>query len=498
MKRHLLPALLILLSLLLALALLSNDHEWGDDWAAYVMQAEAILRGDLQEFIRRNAFTTRTSTQFLGPDAYPWGYPTLMAPWVALCGPHNFLCLKWINPICYALFLIVLYHLLARRLPPFPTTLLLAVFAVSPTLLKFNDHLLSEIAFLFLSTLGLLLIDDVYRGPLSLAKSLALGAALFLAFFVRTNGILLVPTLFVAQIASLALADPRRLLSDLKRVRPAQAGSAWSGVLPYLVFFLLALANFLIFPAGEGSHLERLRIVSRQTLTDNLSAYLIMASQFFQDLRFPQLIYGILLPFVLGGMVLQARREAHLIAYVVLSYGLFILWPAQQGVRFLFPLLPILVYFAYRGMEATAFALTERHRTLGRWLTILFWLGVIVIFAWASVSLAGQNLARGRGHNGNVLDPLSLEMFAFVRENTPPDGVIAFYKPRALRLFTDRNALLIHDCDQLPLADYAVLRKSRGGVDQVSPQTIETCNPALQVTRVFENHKFVVYRLAPR
>lgn len=493
MKKILPPLALIILSLLLAFSLLTLDHEWGDDWASYVMQAAAITEGKTQEFIQRNAFTMRQSTHFIGPDAYPWGYPALLAPFVLACGPLNIFCLKFINLIFYALFLLVFYALLARRLPPLEASLLVAVFAFSPLLLKFEDILISDIAFLFFSTFGLFLIVGRNGIPTQAGRSanpILLGLALFFAFFVRTNGILLVPTLFLAQLFDWLQTRPR-LLPDPKRILTRQA-------IPYIVFGLLTLLDLLLFPAGEGSHFERLSVISLASLADNISAYFAMPAYFFGDLPYPQIVYGILLPFILGGIVLNFKRDFPLVAYLILSYALFILWPEQQGVRFLFPLLPLLVYFAYQGMTAASFALTSRFARAGSWLTRAFWLAIALSFAWTSLAAARDNLAQGRGPYGNVFDPLSLEMFEFVKSDTPPESVVAFYKPRALRLFTGRDTLLIDDCNALGKADYVVLRKSRGAVDQIAPAEIAACNPSVRVTEAFENGKFIVYRTAPK
>ncbi|MBC6940060.1 MAG: hypothetical protein DWB59_08540 [Anaerolineae bacterium] len=461
MKKHILPLVLILLSLLLASALLTKDHDWGDDWASYLMQAIAITKGQTQDFIQRNTFTMRMSTQFIGPDAYPWGLPALLTPFTLGCAPLNIFCLKSINLIFWTLFLLVLYLLLARRLPPLQSALPLAVFAFSPPLLNFNNQLTSDIAFLFFSTLALLLIEQV-RQIANPTYRILLGIVLFFAFFVRTNGILLLPTLFLAQVFDYLQTRPRRL-PDWKRILARD-------LVPHFIFGLLTLADLLLLPSGAGSHFERLSAVSLKSLANNLSAYLAMPAFFFSDLPYPEIIYGALLPFTLGGIVLNFKKDFPLIAYLVLSYVLFILWPEQQGIRFLFPILPLLVYFAYRGM-------------------------IVAAFAWTSLTMARDNLAQRRGPYGNVFDPLSIEMFDYVKSQTAPDDVIAFYKPRALRLFTNRYTLLIDKCDALPLAKYVVLRKSRGGVDQVSPDDIESCNPSIAATRVFVNEKFAIYRI---
>ncbi len=488
MKKHLLPLAIILLSTLLAFSILTKDHEWGDDWASYLMQAVSITQGGTDEFIERNTFTMRTSTHFIGPDAYPWGYPALLAPFTLVCGPLNIFCLKSINLIFYALFLWVFYALLKQRLPPLESALILAVFAFSPLLLKYEDSLISDIVFLFFSTLGLLLIDGERIGN-SLYKRILLGLVLFFAFFVRTNGILLVPTLFLTQVFAYLQARPRKRL-EWKRMVTIE-------LVPYYVFGLLAVINLVIFPAGEGSHFEHLSNLSLSSLANNLSAYIALPAYFFNDLTHPEIIYGVLLPFALGGMILNFKSDIHLVIYLVLSYALFIIWPDQQGIRFLFPLLPLLVYFAYRGMQATCFALTDKYASAGSWLTRAFWLVIITVFAWTSLGMARDNLAQGRGPYGNAFDPISIEMFEFIRSNTPTDSVIAFYKPRAMRLFTDRDSLLIDKCDALPLADYVVIRKSRGAVDQISPADVTTCNPSIQVTEVFENGKFIVHQITP-
>jgi len=409
MKKHFIPIGITLLALALAFSLLTKDHDWGDDWAAYVMQSVAIAKGQTQEFLARNTFTMRESTRFFGPDAYPWGLPAMLTPFALACGPLNVFCLKFINLIFFALFLWGFYAFLARRLPLLEACLLLAVFAVGPVLLQFNDLIQSDIPFLFFSTLALLLIEEIILqddAPLgSPRKNIWLGVILFFSFFVRTNGILLVATLFLTQIYLYWRTRPRLIL-DPKRILTV-------GLIPYLVFALLTIVNLALFPAGEGSHFEHLGALNLSTLLANLSSYIAMPSLFFASLPQPMIVYGSMLPFFLGGMILNHKRDIHLIIYFALSYALFIVWPEQQGIRFLFPLLPFFVYFSYRGMIAASFALTKKYQRLGQGLARGFWIAVILLFAWTSFGLALDNLEQGRGPYGNVFDPISLEMFKF-------------------------------------------------------------------------------------
>jgi hypothetical protein len=47
------------------------------------------------------------------------------------------------------------------------------------------------------------------------------------------------------------------------------------------------------------------------------------------------------------------------------------------------------------------------------------------------------------------------------------------------------------------MADYVVLRKSRGAVDQISPADVTTCNPSISLIEVFDNKKFIIYQISP-
>src|ERR1700678_2598855 len=79
-KDLLLLSAVVLLSAALAYAMLTNGHDWGDDFAAYIAQAISILHGTMRQVVMRNAFTMRESSHAYAPTATPWGYPALLAP----------------------------------------------------------------------------------------------------------------------------------------------------------------------------------------------------------------------------------------------------------------------------------------------------------------------------------------------------------------------------------------------------------------------------------
>src|SRR5687768_18415555 len=100
--------LLILISFIIGASTLTRGHQWGDDFAWYIVQAKSIWNGTTDEFMAQSAFTNGQSTTHVGPLAYPWGYPLILLPAYALKGISP-LALKLPALIFYAGFLVILY-----------------------------------------------------------------------------------------------------------------------------------------------------------------------------------------------------------------------------------------------------------------------------------------------------------------------------------------------------------------------------------------------------
>jgi hypothetical protein len=150
MKRIRDPFLIVILlaSLALGASILTRGHEWGDDFASYIMQAQSILDGDMDEFIERNTFTIFESSAQIGPVAYPWGYPLALTPALLLKGVHA-LTLKLPGLFFFAGFLACFYLLTENRLTRTESLLLVSLFAFNPIFVGFLDYILSDIPFLF-------------------------------------------------------------------------------------------------------------------------------------------------------------------------------------------------------------------------------------------------------------------------------------------------------------------------------------------------------------
>lgn len=469
--------LIVLLSGAISFCLLTRGNSWLDDFASYIMQAKSILDRSMDEFVRRNAFTVNTSSYPPGPAAYPWGFPLLLAPVYAIFG-MSALAFKLVNILFYALFLVVLFALARTRLPNVESLLLTAALAFNPALLLAHDQIISDIPFLFFCTLGIFLIDRCTRQIPALWLGVGTGAAIFAASFTRTNGILLLIPLALGQFI---------------RFWPQRRFELKPTLIPYLTFGLLFAVQAVIFPNGQESYLSHFSMFTPERLWENFVYYLWLPSWVFREIPFGATLYPLLLAFVVLSVIKHGMRDLPIHAYSLATMTLYILWPERQGLRFIYPILPFLFIFALDGMNLTAARLkTDWQKPVGMILRSS-WLLLIAISFGLSFGYARENLAADRAING-PFDPVSAQMFEFVREKTSPQSVIIFFRPRALRLFTDRDSFMTERCTDLPKGDYLALSEKVGDNGQIPPETVGTCE-TVKLEQVFNNRRFTIYEI---
>lgn len=468
---------ILLISLVLGASILTRGHEWGDDFASYIMQAQSILNGSTDEFIEHNTFTIFESSIQIGPVAYPWGYPLALTPALLLKGVHA-LTLKLPGLIFFEGFLICLYLLIKTRLTQTESLLLVSLFAFNPTLIRFLDYIISDIPFMFAVFLTLLLIVKLEAGYRTWMYIL-LGAAIFAAFFIRTTGIILLSSFLIYQIW-LFFQEKERRKEHVKNT-----------LLTTAVFTVLWLVSSLIFPNGQGSYLQQLDGLTLETLFINIHDYFFLFVQFFGSNPAWTYIYLILAVFFMTGIWTQRKTDQILILFFVLYLATMLIWPEWQGIRFIFPLLPIFIYFSFNGLLASVRTLPKKQRATGKTGVYLFWLMIAGIFLFDSGISAYTNLKNERMING-PFDSFSDEMFNYIKADTLDDSVIVFFKPRAMRLFTDRDSIMSLECNRLLLGDYVALHKT-WEYSQILPGEIQNCNIPMDL--VFENRRFLVYEI---
>ncbi len=468
--------LILLVSGLLGFFTLTRGHPWWDDFAGYLMQAKSILTWTMNDFILDNTFTVQASSYPPGPVAYPWGFPLLLAPVYAVFG-LNPLALKLVNLVFYAGFLLSMAFLARTRLAEVDALLLTGVLAFAPALLAANDLILSDIPFLAFSTLSLVLIDRLPRqGWLA---GVVVGATIFMAFFLRTNGILLLAPLLTCLMIS---SWPNWQLV-LKKA-----------CLPVLTFAILVALQVTLFPGGQSSYFSHFSMFSPQRLLDNVLYYLWLPALIFDQIPGGMLLYRFILVFALFSLSQRLRRDAAMHTYGLLTVLLFIVWPERQGLRFIYPVLPFLFIAAFDGMRLAVERLKANWQVRAQGVVGGFWGLLVIVSLGISAFSAYQITAGGREING-PFDLYSKQVYAFIREETPADSIIIFMRPRALRLFTDRDAFMTERCADLVKGTYVIIHQKMEGNGQIPPEQVTSCNPALRLDEVFRNKRFVIYKI---
>lgn len=485
-KTWIVLALILLTSALFGSSVLTRGHTWGDDFAAYVGQAQSLLRGEMERFTTRNSFTVTQSSREeghqMGPAAYPWGYPLMLAPVYAVAG-LNPLALKLPGLLMYLGFLLSFFFLTRSRLPLTESLLAVSLFAFNPGLLHFLDNILSDIPFLCLSTLAILLADQYSRETQAKRKfSLAAltGAAIFAAFFTRTQGLILLGSVLLFQgIRFMGQRENRGRIAPETMIILAVLGVLWA-------------ISQLIFPGGQTSYLALYEDFSMAMLAGNIVAYSSLFAEFFATLPGQALFFAIFVVLFFIGLAIRFKSDLLYVLYMALYLIVLWTWPEWQGYRFLFPMLPFFVYFAVQGIKATLDKAGENERAVLQKGARAYLLLIVAFFAYNAGWNAYVNYRDNREING-PFDPFSRETFTFIQTETPPDSTIVFFKPRAMRLMTDRDALALTECERIPEGDYLALSKKVGENLQIPPERLEECR--LVLDKVFENRRFVVYEI---
>ena len=529
------PALLIGITAFLLWSSLTNGHNWGGDFSAYIMQAKSITEGSPLEFIEANRFTIEQSSRPMGPVTYPWGFPALLAPFYAIFG-LDMIALKSVGLVCYLLFLFLLWGGFRKYHSDFWRFILLCLFALNPTMLQFINNILADIPFLLVSTFSVLLIGRLVierRRLISPAcDQLLLGAAIAAAFFIRTNGILLLVTLGITQFIVLirmvyghesshnsCSAGLMRLLSN-KRVAVRHL---CMNILPYVSFVSFVLVWQALLPDGGSSHVSHVDAVSMRSIASNVLYYIKLPSEFFSfdyiggseigtalanGATFKELfemrglsflvyvsLYGASIPLAITGVVSRYRSDPHIVMYVALTFLLYILWPSIQGLRFIFPVLPFYMSFMLSPLEKyVGNNIEPTGAVLRKVICILPLVLLLLFFGNQSASDAFGNLSRNRASISGPFSETSRSMFSYIERNTEVESTVVFFRPRVMRMMTSRKSLMITKVGDLSYGDYLCLYASAGR-NQISPEEVRSLAAKGAIKFVYGNRDFVVYRL---
>jgi hypothetical protein len=380
----------------------------------------------------------------------------------------------------FAGFLVCLYLFAKERLTRTESLLFVSLFAFNPLLLRFLDQILSDIPFLFFSMLSFMLMTQ--KGKHGIFYYALIGASVFFMAFLRMTGALLLGCFLIVEFSEL-LKHRQERLKAIEIIR--------NTLVACTAFILLLGFSLLLFPNGGESYFSQYTGLL-DTAKEFAGTYFNVFSQFFGEAKAWTYVYYFLLIFFLLGAWARRKQETIFLLFFVFWILVHVTYPYAQLPRYIFPLLPLFIYFIFQGMKVVIDKLPEQHRRTGQIVFYGFWLLIAGIFLFTSSRSAIVNLQNDRAING-PFDEYSTEVYSYIKEKTPSNSVVIFFKPRVMVIMTEHPTIMSTECDRMYKGDYLVLSRKVGENQQITPENISTCN--LPLNQVLKNNRFIVYQI---
>ncbi len=490
---------MLLVNLIFSLALFEPKLHTGGDNAGYIMLAESILRlGDgYSEGYRPGPPVPHTQ--------YPFGYPLLLTPLVALFG-RNVLAFKFFS-LALAVGSVALFSLLIKTIfRPVQWGVLTLAIAINPVIIDYSHWILSESAFLFFNLLSFkLFLDSEKKEKLipGVRFWLAL-VSIALTVHVRTIGMAFI----IAGSAYYLLRRKWRKLLLYTVVLTAlilpwviRNTMVQEGHAPYIEQILMKNVyspdqgmigvGGLLARIGENIRIYSVREMGRVIINTN--------GAWEAGIIFLLISVSLTLIVVVGFLGSLVRRRNILELYTLVYMGGILIFPeVVSDVRYLMPLVPLVLIYLADGIALIAHLPLFRKVNGGKLVTAVVLL-VALISLVSQIDRVPANLDMLSRYNQG--DPYAgypapwrnlFQAGDWICENTPEERVITVRKPRLFHIHIGRKV------DGYPFTTNtdSVLKRITSSdyvvVDAVSGTTYRYLIPAIQ--KVPERFK-LVYRL---
>ena len=425
-----LPVMLLVLHAVLAWLGRAPGILAGEDDSRYIALARSLRGGQYREI--------------WSPDApahhmYPPGYSTLLAAWTAI-GGEGFDWLVALQIVLAVATLALAFDAIRRVAPPVVALAAMLILAVNPHLLSSAGEVRSECALGFVITLAFWASVGLPRGGRQTAIILAAAIA---APMMRTAGIVLP----AAVVADLFLARRYRdaALSALLFAATVGPLIAWTMSDPAPLAGTSYAADLVARDAGESLGRGFIgRIIRSASFYPAQAIPIILPVPTIAGTPIDNAIATLIIVVGMGAGMFALFGRARLGVLIVLATaGMLSLWP-WRAVRFLEPLLPLIVLLLLVGVER-ATSLLNRRAEIAAIAAVTF----IIACTGAARSATQISAVRGCERGGvlpdaRCLTPQERAYFSairFVRDSLPRGSRIVTVKAASLFHYTDTPTL---------------------------------------------------------
>lgn len=493
---------LFLIVIVLGTGLLDRGHEWGDDFAAYMLQAQAIANGTMEEQNHINRIIHASVISFgeePTPDTltYVWGYPLALSAVYKLIGYHPQdggipIVYKIPNLVAYGIFVVLLYLFYRRRFSLGTSLFLAALFALHRDMLLHTNVVMSDIFCLMLSVAALLLIEIFLDTECCTRKALIgilLGAVLWYNYEVRLNGVTIIYVVLMAHVLTLIR---KRLKKEEWLIQ----------LVPYAVLIGLMSISLHVFPAATGNSSHIASGPNSQILFNicyydgEISGWIRrMLPEFVPMREYAHYLVYILI--VIGVLRAGILKNLHLTILMAGTIVVVLLLPYVQPLRYLFNVLPLMILFAAYGLQSFGcfvknIGKSRSAKLAGYALMVLITAGMLLD---TTQQIALHVERGGTEYRYEAYSEDALDIYAYIRSHTTEDARIGCVKPRALTLNTGRIGFMPGiNGNRYKDMHYLLAFKDQGLYDSVT----ESIWPELwnELTEVYHNDSFILYEMS--
>lgn len=459
-----------------------EGHDWGGDFSMYIHHAANIAEGtEYQD----TGFIYNPAVPVMSPRAYPPVFPIMLSPIYKLFG-LNFGAMKTETIAVFLVALAAVFAAFAGQMSARYLVPLVAVIGFNPHFWSLKDSVTSDIAFMCFVYLGLVVLHRVYEAEKpktdSVGHAVLAGLLMYLAYGTRAVGIVLLPAVVIYE------------LVRFKRV------TRFAAIATLVAVPLMIVQSLLVRATSSYLAIFMMSLKHPRMVMDNLIGY-VMSINIFWENGFSRILrlglFGVLYVLAVVGYLRRVRTRVTVLEILVPLYLVILLaFGGYSGSRYLVPVIPAYLFYAFLGLGSIG-ALRGR-----RWETLAFALLIAAIAASYVGEYATTDLGPMRE---GVFKKESAELFQYIRNNTDKSDVLIFGNPRVVALFTDRRAATYdpaansdEDLWRFPEeigADYLI-------VSSFMPDDKRRLQPFVErhadrFRSVYSNRDFRVYKIVP-
>ena len=354
-EKRLLVLLLVVLGII-NISLFRKGHPNASDHAAYLIQTKSIVEGSVEKYSEMANFRKNNSIVIISPALYPWGFPLLLSPIYAIWGMNLFAHKTFI----YIFFLVscyFIYLLFKNKLNTKYIFSIIILICFNPYFFFFKDWIVSDIPHMMFALMSMYLIDRFVIQKKFIVNIyisyLILGLVLFWTYYIRKQGLVLIPYLLTIQIIEY-LREDVKIKMNIKKV--------FQESIPLVTFFIINLFSaYILFAVGRSDYSNAFEIeIIKHNIIPNIIYYLTLPVGEFNvsfDYILPlyvvvviDIVYILFVIIIFYGMLIRGKRDYLFAIFIVYNIVLLIIFPYKGGLRFLFPIIPFCLYFFYLGL----------------------------------------------------------------------------------------------------------------------------------------------------